>query len=401
MDTILQTAKSFYLLKLKQKLPNFKRYIYNDLKNSTAKLTAIYGSRGVGKTTILMQLLKENPLPKDKKLYISCDYPIFEGVSLFEFVQEFSQKGGEAIYIDEIHEAKDFEKELKLIYDLLDIKLYFSGSSAIALTNPDFSRRYSMYHLKPLSFREYLALSNNLELTSYSLEEILAKHETIVYDLMEKFTNIKVLKEFNDFLKVGVYPFYFEDKNRYIDRINDTIDKVLYIDLAKIYSILPDKIDTLKRLLGVLCVSKPFEYSVEKLAKNVGITKSTLYKYFQYLHKAELITIVTNEAKRFANIKKPDKLYLANANLLNAICINSDKETIRETFLVSSFEKKHSIYYSNRGDFLVDEKYTFEIGGKNKGFKQIQDIPNSYVVADDIEIGSVNKIPLWLFGFLY
>ncbi len=401
MQNVLESARKFYNLKLNQKLPSFKRYIFEDILHSTAKLTAIYGSRGVGKTTLLMQVLKEFKLPKNQMLYISCDYPYMQGVSLFELAEEFSKRGGEVLFIDEIHEAKNFEQELKLIYDTLDIKLFFTGSSAISLKNPDLARRYSMYHLSHLSFREFISLSYKVSLPSFELKEILSNHEAIVYELFEQLPNKKIFKDFDAFLDVGVYPFYFEDKKRYIERINDTIDKILHIDLSKIYSISPDKIDTLKKLLTTICTSKPFEFTIEKLASNVGITKATLYKYLTYLDKAELIKLITHEAKRFANIRKSDKIYLANTNLLNAICINKERGTLRETFFVSMLDSMHKIEYENSGDFLVDEKYIFEIGGKNKSFKQIADIPNSFVVADDIEVGFGNKVPLWLFGFLY
>jgi len=397
----LENAKRLYLLKLKQGLPKSKRYIYEDVVNSPAKLTAIYGSRGVGKTTLLMQVLKYSSLPNSQKLYISCDHLFMQDVSLFEFADEFSKRGGELLCIDEVHEAKNYEQELKQIYDFLDIKIYFTGSSAIALNSPDFARRYSMYHLASLSFKEYLNISYNLNFQSYSLEEIIKSHEDISYDIIKKLEKRRVLKEYDDYLKSGIYPFYFEDKKKYFDRINDTIDKILYIDIGKIYSIMPDKIDSLKKLILTICTSKPFEFTIEGLAKQVGITKSTLYKYLHYLDRAELISIVTNEAKRFANIKKSDKLYLSNSNLLEAICINKERGTIRETFFVSILKTKHKLHYSNRGDFLVDERYTFEIGGKNKSYNQIKDIANSYIASDDIEIGFNQKIPLWLFGFLY
>jgi len=401
MLNILQNTKRLYNLKNNQSLPQYKRYIFNDVYKSPAKLTAIYGSRGVGKTTTLLQILKASPLQNSSKLYISCDHPTLQGISLFDFVDEFSKRGGELICIDEVHEAENFEQELKSIYDFLDIKVYFTGSSAIALSSPDFARRYSMYHLNFLSFKEYLELEFNIELKSYSLEEILTNHENIAFEILEALPNKKIIKYYDDFVKGGIYPFYFEDESKYIDRINDTINKILHIDIGKIYSVQPDKIDTLKKLLSVICVSKPLEFSIESLAKQVGITKATLYKYIDYLHKAKLITHITHEAKRFKNIRKSDKLYLANTNLFEAICANSEIGTIRETFFVSMVSDIYKVHYANQGDFLVDEKYTIEVGGKSKSFKQIKDIENSFVVVDDIEIGSGNKIPLYLFGFLY
>jgi predicted AAA+ superfamily ATPase len=401
MKTILDNAKRLYLLKKNQTLPKYKRYLFSDLLNSSAKITGLYGARGVGKTTLLLQMLKELKIKESNKLYISWDYSIFKNISLFDFVDEFSKRGGEVIVIDEIHEAKDFQEQIKLIYDFLDVKVYFSSSSAVSITNPDFARRYSMYHLPSLSFREFLEMSQNIKLKSFNLKEILNDHENIVHLVFEQLKDKKILKYFDLFKDYGVYPFYFEDKTKYIDRINFIIDTVLHKDLTKIFNIQVDKIDTLKKLLIAVCVSKPYEVSIENLAKRVGITKSTLYKYIYYLDKAELITYISHEAKRFKNIRKPDKLYLNNTNLFNALCQENEVGTIREVFCVNMLKPFYSLNYSDKSDFLVDEKYTFEIGGKNKGFKQIEDVPNSFVVADDIEIGSGSKIPLWLFGFLY
>jgi predicted AAA+ superfamily ATPase len=401
MIQLLENASRLYKLKTNQKLPTYKRYIFDALYNSEAKITAVYGSRGIGKTTTLMQLLQSSKLPNSSKLYISCDHAMFQGISLFDFVDEFSKRGGELLCIDEVHEAANFEQELKSIYDFLDIKVYFTGSSALHLSSPDFARRYSMYHLYPLSFKEYLELTHNISLKAYSIEEVFSNHENIVSEILSSLPNKKILKFYNEFLIVGAYPFYFEDKSKYVDRIIETINTILHTDLSKIFSIQPDKIDTLKKLLLTICVSKPLEFSIEKLATMVGITKSTLYKYMEYLDDAELIKQITHEGKRFAAIRKSDKLYLANTNLFEALCVNHDIGTLRETFFVSNVSAKHTMHYVDKGDFLVDEMYTVEIGGKNKSFEQIKDIPNSYVIADDIESGYGNKVPLWLFGFLY
>ena len=401
MQKILENAKRLYALKANQKLPLYKRYIFDALYSSPAKITAIYGSRGIGKTTTLMQLLQKSELPISSKLYISCDHAMFQDISLFDFVDEFSKRGGELICIDEVHEASNFEKELKSIYDFLDIKVYFTGSSALHLTSPDFARRYSMYHLYPLSLREYLELSFDISLKSYTLDEILHSHENIANEIIQTLPNKKILKFYDEFLKVGAYPFYFEDKDKYVDRIIETINTILHTDLSKLFMIQPDKIDTLKKLLLTICVSKPLEFSIEKLSSTIGITKTTLYKYIEYLDDAELIKQITHEGKRFAALRKSDKLYLANTNLFEALCISKDIGTLRETYFVSNVCTKHKLHYLDKGDFLIDEKYTVEIGGKNKGFEQIKDLPNSYVVSDDIEVGFGNKIPLWLFGFLY
>ena len=401
MKTILENAHRLYRLKQNQKLPKYQRFLFEDIKNSKAKITGVYGSRGVGKTTLLLQVLKELEYKGDEKLYISCDHPMFGEVSLFDFVDEFSKFGGEVIVIDEIHKIKDFQIQIKLIYDFLSIKVFFSGSSAVEITNADFSRRYSMYHLPILSLREFLELTEKKSLSSHSLEDIVSHHETIANEIIDALSNKKILKHFNQFVDIGVYPFYFEDESRYVDRVHENINTILYTDLVNVVKIDASKIESLKRLLLSICVSNPLEITMEKLAKTVGITKPTLYKYITYLSRAELLHHIVFDAKRFQNLQKPDKLYLNNSNLFNALCINSNIGTVRETFFVSMLYKQHLVNYATKGDFLVDEKYTFEVGGKNKSFKQIKDIPNSYVVANDIEIGFGNKIPLWLFGFLY
>lgn len=401
MKNILQNAKRLSLLKLNQAVPEYKRFLFQDVFNSDGKITGVYGSRGVGKTILLIQVLKNLPLDSDKKLYISCDHPIFKGISLFDLVDEFSKRGGELIIIDEIHEAEDFQAQLKSVYDFLDIKVFFSGSSAIKITNPDFARRYSMYHLPILSFREFLEISQAVTIESYSLKTILLDHERIVHEIFAALREKKILMFFEQFLSVGVYPFYFEDKTKYLDRIVETINTILYTDLGQLFNIQADKISTLKKLLLTICVSKPLELSIDKLASKVGITKSTLYKYIEYLAKAELVLHISHEAKRFNAVRKPDKLYLANTNLFNALCIKNEKGTLREAFFASMVCPDHSLHYLNKGDFLLDEKYVVEIGGRSKGFSQIKDVPESFVVADDIETGFGNKIPLWLFGFLY
>ncbi len=211
MLKILESAKRLYALKQNLQMPSYRRFLFDDLLLSTSKIVGIYGSRGVGKTTILLQLLDVSKVKQSQKLYISCDHPIFKTVSLFDFVDEFSKKGGELLVIDEIHEAQDFQDQLKSIYDFLDIKIYFSGSSAIEITNADFARRYSMYNLPVLSFKEYLELTQNILLDAYPLEEIFLNHEDITHNIMSKLNDKKILKYYNEFLHVGVYPFYFED----------------------------------------------------------------------------------------------------------------------------------------------------------------------------------------------
>ena len=401
MKTLINSLFELSNVKLQNINTKYHRFLYKSLLESDSKFSGIYGSRGVGKTTLLLQIAVVLEFKSDEILYISCDHPRLADVSLFELVSEFVKYGGKCILIDEVHEAKDFEQELKSVYDFLDIKVLFSGSSAIKLTNPSFTRRYAMYHLPILSFKEYLELSLDTKFQSYRLENILQDHVNIANKITQELSDEKVLKHFEQYLKIGAYPFYFKNKNAYTQMVLDTINTILYTDLGSIYNITGDKINTLRKLLTSICVSAPLELSIDALAKKVGTSKVTLYKYIELLHKAELLRHVIYEGKRFKSMQKPDKLYLANTTLFTSLCIEPQIGTIRESFFASLVSVNSSIYYVDKGDFLVDEKYTFEIGGKNKGFEQIKDIDNSFVVADAIEVGFKNKLPLWLFGFLY
>ena len=401
MYNLLLNAKKASNQKFRLKIPAYERFLHNDLLKSKDKILGVYGSRGVGKTTLLLQVAQKLNFDLDEIIYISCDHIIFNDVSLFAFVEYFHEHGGKCILIDEIHEAKNFEKELKSVYDFLDIKVLFSGSSAVQLTDASFSRRYAMFNLPNLSLREFCELKLGIDLPSYSFEDISLNHEKITYEVNLKLKTHKILKLFNEYIDNGAYPYYFVDSNSYNQKIMDSINTILYTDVALLYKVPASNIEILKKLILTICLSKPLELSMESLSKTVGVSKVTLYKYIDYLHRAELLRHVVYEGKRFKSMQRPDKLYLNNTNLFQAICNNSERGTIRETFFASICSYKHSIYYVNKGDFLVDEKYTIEVGGKNKSFAQIKDIKNSYLALDDIEIGFKNTIPLWLFGFLY
>lgn len=205
--------------KLQSNQIKYHRFLYDKLLASESKFSGIYGSRGVGKTTLLLQVAKSLKFKSDEILYISCDHPHLAGVSLFELVQEFVNYGGKCILIDEVHEAAHFEQELKSIYDFLEVKVLFSGSSAIKLTNPSFTRRYGMYHLPILSFKEFLELKLNKNFDSYKLEHVLKDHVDIANDIIKKLDNEKVLKLFEQYLKIGAYPFYFENKDSYTQMV--------------------------------------------------------------------------------------------------------------------------------------------------------------------------------------
>ncbi|KIM08784.1 MAG: hypothetical protein KU29_03405 [Sulfurovum sp. FS06-10] len=377
----------------------YKRYFHHKI-NFNNRLTGIVGARGVGKTTFLIQYLKELDIPFVQKLYISADTLTIP--SLFTVAENFSKEEGKVLVIDEIHKYKNFEIELKKIYDILDLQVIFSGSSALQIDHAkaDLSRRAITHHVYGLSFREFLELNLNIILPSFTLDDILTNHVNITYTLLEQF-NLRL--QFREYLKSGYYPFYFEDKENYLLKLNETINTVIEVDIPSIFPIDYNNISNLKKLVRLVCESSPYTPNLKELLSkmNMGDNYKGLYKFLNYLHLAKVFNIVRANSKGDNIFTKPEKIYLNNTNLHFAYCNSFEMGTAREVFFASMLKESHPISIPNRGDFLIDNKYIFEVGGKNKGFKQIKDLPNSFVVADDIEIGSGNKIPLWLFGFLY
>jgi predicted AAA+ superfamily ATPase len=377
----------------------YKRYFFNiiDFKE---KLIGLIGARGIGKTIFLLQYLNSLILPNEKKLYFSMDSIIASNMKLFDIAEDFYNLGGKVLAIDEIHKYKDFEIELKEIYDFLDLKILFSGSSAIGLEHKkaDLSRRAVVYRLNGLSFREFLELKLDLKFDSISLEDILANHLKIARNISKK---IKPLEHFKEYLKFGYYPFYFENSDAYCIKLEEIINTVIESDLPIIFNIEPSNIHKLKQLVAYICTSKPFELNLTQLSQKIGINRKTLYQYIHYLTLGNIFAKLEAKSRGDSIFSKPAKLYLNNPNLNGCYCQDSDIGVIREEFFLNMLKIDHKILYPKKGDFLINDKYIFEIGGKNKSFKQIRELKDSFVVADDIEVGYKNKIPLWLFGFLY
>jgi len=395
LDNILIVSNTL-LLNTKS---NFKRYMHNSF-DMNDKLIGIIGARGVGKTTFILQYLKSLDIPNDKKLYISADHFSVIKYSLYEIVEEFYKIGGKIVAIDEIHKYPNFEIELKSIYDTFDIKIIFSGSSALQLENSkvDLSRRAYLYKVSGMSFREFIEYETNIKFPSYSLEEILTNHIDIAYKINEQ---IKPFAYFKNYLTYGYYPFYKQNKNHYAQKLQETINIVLESDLPFVFNIESKNIFKLKKLLSLLCQSSPYELNITKLSQKIEINRNTLYSYLHYLEAGSIIRMIKQKSKGDGILNKPKKLYLNNTNINNSLCDNSNMGTIRETFITNQISQNYTIHYSKIGDFIIDDKYIIEVGGKEKTFTQIKDVPDSYVIADDIEIGFGNKVPLWLFGFLY
>lgn len=384
---------------LAQKAPEYKRFLFDRI-DFDERLIGVLGARGVGKTTLLLQYLHK--IYQDKKsLYIMADHPVVTQLGLFAIADEFQKKGGKVLIIDEIHKLKHFEIDLKLIYDsFFGLQVIFTGSNAVAIDNAkaDLSRRAVIYRLPVLSFREFLELETNNQFDPISLEDILQNHVSITMDILQK---VKPFAYFEEYLKSGAYPFYTTSKNTYIQKLLSASMQILETDLPMIYTIDHDKINSLKKMMIMLCQSEPYDINISKLCGAVELNQRTLYKYLGILQSAGLIRILGAKSSGVSIISKPEKLYLDNSNLFSIFCDSPKIGTIRETFFASQTSFEHSLNYPKSGDFILDKKYTFEIGGKDKNFKQLKDVKQGFVVSDDIEIGVDKKIPLWLFGFMY
>ena len=384
------------------------RYLYEQI-DWDERCLLITGQRGAGKTTMILQHLKVHYKDNTSALYISVDNPYFKNISLYEFAMEFEKLGGEVLYIDEIHKYHEWSTHIKSLYDSSRLKLVISGSSMIQISKQqaDLSRRVVPYRLANLSFREYLLFKNIGDFSSYSLEEILDDHVSIASRIID---NIKPLVHFKEYLIDGCYPFMVEHEKSYTHHLIGIINQILEVDMPYVTNIKYAQIDKIKKLVYLLSTSVPVKPNISKLAISVDVSRPTLLEYLHYLEQGSLINAVNQKARGYGVISKPDKLFMYNTNLMHAISHNADKGTQREAFFVNQIKSAdynkpklidERLLLANEGDFLIDGRYTIEVGGKGKSFNQVKELDNAYIAADDIEVGFGNKIPLWLFGFMY
>jgi predicted AAA+ superfamily ATPase len=377
----------------------FKRYLYDEI-NQINRLIAIKGARGTGKTTMLLQLAKA--YNSDEVLYVALDDLFFSENTLYSLAEKFVKIGGKTILIDEVHKYPNWSRELKLIYDdFQDLKVIFTSSSILDINKgeSDLSRRAVTYNLAELSFREYLLLYEKIELPVFTLEEILKNHKSISLQLIEKFTPFKY---FSKYLKVGNYPFFESNEEEYYQKLRNTVNLILEVDLQTTENLDFQTLAKLKRLLFVVSSNVPFTPNIQKISDNIQLNRNALVRSLQLLDRAALIRMLYKQTRSISILNKPDKIWMHNTNLMFAISGEQvEIGTIRETFFMQNLVQKHTLSLPDKGDVLVDNIYLFEIGGKNKTKKQIAHAENAFVVNDDIEIGFQNSIPLWLFGFLY
>jgi len=391
-----------FIQKLQLVSTHFTRSIIHEI-NWKTRLIGIKGARGIGKTTLLLQYIKlKHSNELEKTLYISLDSIWFSNNSLVDLVESFIKKGGKYLFLDEVHKYPNWSQEIKNIYDdYTDLQIVFTGSSLLEILNAraDLSRRAIIYTMQGLSFREYIAIEKGINLPVINLDEVLNNHINISQQILKE---IKPFVHFDSYLKMGYYPFYKEEKELFNQRLNEVVNMILEIELPLLRNLEIAYIHRIKQLLVILTESVPFTPNITKLSSKIGINRATLLTYLHYLEEAELTIHLNNESGGLSKLQKPTKLYLNNTNLMFILQNDSvNIGTLREIFFANQLKYKHTLSLPQFGDFLIDNKYIIEIGGKDKSFKQIEGIENAYVAADDIEFGFGNKIPLWLFGFLY
>lgn len=401
METIeLQPLFDNYHRKITKISLRFKRYLYFRI-NWNARMIGIKGARGVGKTTMLLQHILENYDDIDQTLYASLDDLWFSSHSLIELVDWADRHGIRRLYLDEVHRYEQWSETLKNIYDNYpDMGIVYTSSSLLIMDNAnvDLSRRQTVYTLHGLSFREYLDFENELHIEPISLEELLKSHVSLAMTILQ---SIKVAPYFEAYLEHGYYPFYLESGADYPLRLRETVSVVLENDLPAVENVSFETIMKVKKLLILISEKVPFEPNMSELWKQLSTNNNLGLKMLYALDKAQLLNLLTHKVKNYKYLFKPDKIFMGNTNLMHVLCPTVDKGNERETFFLSQLQVDHDVKMPRKGDFLIDDKYLFEVGGKTKTFDQIADIPDSYLAVDDTEVGHGDRIPLWLFGLLY
>ena len=392
-------------------LANTQTEIIRDKMNEihwNAQLVTIMGAKGVGKSTLIKQYLKENYRLGDRHiLYCSADTVDFSMRTLVGLAEEFSIRGGELLAIDEIHKYKsgttDWSREIKEIHELYpDLKLIVSGSSLLRLRegDADLSRRAVKYTMPGLSFRESLRFYHGLEFKRWALDDILAHP----YDLWQEVSSkCKPVVLFKEYLEKGYYPFLLEGEGEYYTKIEQVVNYIIEAELPQICKVDVANVRKLQALIALICSEVPFELNANKIAAAIEIGRDTVVEYLKYLGDAKVLNLLYSDKKKIGKLSKPDKVYLENPNILYALTpTKAEIGTLRETFAICSLSESHTVEYGKaQGDFKVDRIYTFEIGGRSKGFSQIAGVENSYIFADDWDMPDGAKLPLWMLGFLY
>ena len=379
------------------------RSFMNDV-NWEAPMLCIRGPRGVGKSTLLRQYVKQHYEPgSEEVLYCSMDWVYFSQHSMLEVAEKFYKRGGKLLIFDEVHKYEQWSREVKEVSETYpNLQIFLSGSSMLKLLDgdADLSRRCRGYDMPGLSFREYLRFYKGIELPASTLEEILENPKGIAATVNGV---CRPLQHFHDYLKYGYYPFYLTNPIDYYALIEQTVNYVIDVELPQLKNVNSSNCRKIRALLCVLSQQVPFDVDITKLATMTELQRNTVLEYLNHLKGAKLLNLLFSDLLSVKKMQKPDKIYLENPNLLYALATTPVKiGTARECFAVNQLSYAHTVEYGKtQGDFRVDGKWIFEVGGEKKTFDQIADLPDSYILADDIEMPHGNKLPLWMIGFLY
>lgn len=380
---------------------NFVRYLYQTI-HWNSRLIGIKGGRGTGKTTLLLQYLRRSGKQAPKVVYLSLDNLYFTAHTVADTVSSIYKEGGKLVVLDEVHKYPGWAREIKNLYDRYpDLQIIFTGSSIIdiAKEEADLSRRAVLYELHGLSYREYLQLAYNIRFDPVSLNTILKDGRKIRSVFPGDF---RPLQYFKEYLRNGYYPFFKEEPNTYTMRLQQVVRMTIEVDMAELKGFDVRNARKLLQLLGIVAQSVPFKPNISKLANKTGIHRNSLVNYLHYLEKARLVHLLYPVGSNISALQKPEKLFLNNPNLARAVgTAKPETGNLRETFMLSQLRVNHRVHHPQSGDFMVDEKYIFEVGGRSKTKKQIIGIEQAFVVSDDLEYPTAGRIPLWLFGFLY
>jgi hypothetical protein len=380
----------------------FKRYLY-DVVDWDVRMLCIRGARGVGKTTMMLQRIRDQQYRPSQALYVSLDDLWFTEHRLIDLADYHYTHGGTHLFVDEVHRYPfgTWSQELKNIYDRYPgFHIVFSGSSMLQLdqSSADLSRRCIFYDMQGLSFREHLILEQHANIPLLTLGTLLANHEQIAADIA---AGTKVLPLFNDYLHHGYYPFYRELHGSYSKAVQQVVSSIIDTDIPAVEKIEYITATKLKRLFVILSRTVPFTLNLTSLGQQIEAPRQRVLRMCHLLQQAGLTVMLYSQKNSLSQLGKPEKLYLENPNLLYAMTANAGIGTVRETFFVNQMKASHSLTFTGTGDFLVDDTTTFEVGGRGKTFDQIKDQPDSYLAVDDIETGHAHRVPLWMFGLLY
>ena len=399
-DSELQPLFANYHRKIAKISLDLKRYLYSQI-NWNARMIGIKGARGVGKTTLLLQHILDNYKDIDQTLYVSLDDLWFSTHSLMDLVDWADRHNITRLYLDEVHRYRQWSETLKNIYDNYpDMSIVYTSSSLLAMDNAkvDLSRRQTPYMFHGLSFREFLAFENAVKIPAIPLESLL--HDHVKY-AMQITKNVKIAPLFEAYLAHGYYPFFREAGEDFPIRLRETIPVVIDTDLPAVENVSFDTLQKIKKLLMLISQQVPFEPNMTELWKQLSTNNELGLRMLYALDRAQILTLLTSKTKSYKYLYKPSKIFLNNTNLMHVLCPTVSKGNERETFFLSQMAVSHDVKMPQKGDFLVNDRYLFDVGGKGKTFEQIKDIPESYLSVDDNDVGFANRIPLWMFGMTY